>query len=131
MALGFPNANDDIEEAVLDAVRHKVLIFAQAGDPSNHHKVAFHARMAKVICIFATDAGNKASRLNPHTVAATTTLPSSEKALICVGTGSPSSTAYQWQRLLQQDSGVACWASRDSPFVDGGEVRLTSGEAIS
>ncbi|KAK4442040.1 hypothetical protein QBC34DRAFT_444472 [Podospora aff. communis PSN243] len=66
MANGFLTANADMEEAILDAVRHKILVFTGAGNHGNHHRVAFPARMAEIICIFATDAGDKAPRLNPR-----------------------------------------------------------------
>lgn len=65
MALGFPNTDKEIQQAILDAVHDKILVFAAAGNHANNHKIAFPARMSEVISVFSTDAGSRASKFNP------------------------------------------------------------------
>ncbi|KAK1751492.1 alkaline protease [Echria macrotheca] len=66
MALGFHEEDRNIKAAIRSAISHNILLFAGAGNWSGHDKVAFPARLSNVMCIFATDPGNKNSRdLNP------------------------------------------------------------------
>lgn len=66
ISAGFREESPRLEEAVRKASAANKLIFASASNWGNVDGVAFPARHANTICIFATDTADQPSKFNPE-----------------------------------------------------------------
>ncbi|ROV88919.1 hypothetical protein VSDG_08918 [Cytospora chrysosperma] len=66
MSFGFPDENDELSKAILNAHAHNILMFAAASNDGAHGLLpAFPARHHSVFCIYASDGMGNSIRGNP------------------------------------------------------------------
>jgi subtilisin family serine protease len=65
MSLGLNKENYRVQEEILNAVSHRVLIFAAASNGGGNRSVTYPARKDEVICVYATDGIGTAYNHNP------------------------------------------------------------------
>jgi len=65
MSFGLGKDQTEIQEAISDAYRKNIIMFAAASNKGGNYEVTYPARYHEVICVFSTDGNGNGSRCNP------------------------------------------------------------------
>lgn len=65
MSFGYEDRIDDIDDAIKEAVRQDIIIFAAAANHGARNKIAWPAKSSHVICVHASDGFGSSSTFTP------------------------------------------------------------------